>query len=135
MTYQKNMKGYDTALGFIVTLSMTSDTRARVVAKGLIPRREITIHLPDSKQERWATIFQDAIMALEKGDRWTVRLDWENVRQFFSMDDLKKIERAIKMIPICVYNAPAFTNTTKLDCNALYNAKLRDKYHQTKNNA
>ena len=127
MTFQKNLRGFDTSLGICVTLTMTSESRVQVVAKGRLPRREVTIYLPESRPHKWASYIQEAITFIENGEKWAVRLNWENVKQFITMDDLKKIERSMVGIPFSVYNAPEFAHTTKLDCNALYNAKRREK--------
>lgn len=129
MQYKKNtLCGVSTSLGLYVTLALTSNTRIQVIANGPRYRREVTVYLPDNCPDKWTELFCKAVSVVERGECWPIRLDWENTRQFFTLEDIQQAERSLRDIPFCLYNAPALTTTSSLDLDALYKAKRRNSY-------
>lgn len=129
MKYVKNLRGFTTSLGLRVILTLTAESKTLVVSRGPVSRREVTIHLPTNSSEKWPNIVRKALTTLEGGDKWTVRMDWEQVRQFFTLKELHQLEQNLPGIPFCLYNAPKQFFSSSLDVDSLYDAKNRAKYH------
>lgn len=116
------------SIGLYVTLTLTSEPRGCVIVKGPAFHKQVTISMPESRREEWKKFFIRGLNAVQNGNRWAVRLDWDNVMQFFTLQDMKTIEAFLEEIPFYIYGAPRKVTASSLDVNALYNAKLRAKH-------
>lgn len=97
-------------------------------------RYRINVHvsLPESVRENWLSGFNSIIRRLQIGYRLPIRLDYENVAQFFTVDQLRLLEKANPTVSFRLYEAPAKLTepiaSSKLDLDAIRRSVNRKKY-------
>lgn len=132
MRLERRNRPLKNALGLYVTLTTTKSNLCCIESSGPAYRQYVTIALPESQHGEWEKYFIHAIKTIENGQQWSVRLNWNNVTQFFSMDNIASIDSHFKTISFYIYGLPKEYMNCSLDVDALYNAKLRAKYRQRK---
>lgn len=134
-----DMKAMDAPVGLRVTFEKAPVVKFHVVAKLPNPadpyRIDMTITLPEDRQDMWLDGVHAAFRRVQRGNGWTVRLDYENAIRFFNIDQLKKLDQKNPGFTIHVYRVPAEAMAEeKLDLKAGFSTKnfARSYYQQRK---
>lgn len=81
-------------------------------------RVDATITMPRDRQETWLEGVVFAFRRLQRGMSRTIRLDFQNVTQFFDLDQLDRIDKKNGDFSMHIYGVPAETmkamNTPKI---------------------
>jgi hypothetical protein len=75
-------------------------------------RVDATITLPMERQETWLDGVVAAFQRLQRGMARTIRLDFQNVSNFFNMEQLERIDRKNKGFSMHIYGVPEETIKT-----------------------
>ena len=131
MVFERDLRGYNSSLGLCVTFELTPTDRSMVNVKGPPYRRAVTISLPERKPGRWFNITKQALIMAESGDGWPIRMDWERVKEYLSLNDLIRLEKEFQgtSITFTLYNAPS--HCFNFDWDDVYRAVRRKEYAQT----
>lgn len=98
-------------------------------------RIDMTITLPEDRQDLWLEGVNAAFRRVQNGKGWTVRLDYENAIRYFNIDQLKKLDRKNPGFTIHIYRVPPEAMEEKvLDARAGFskNNFARSYYYQRK---
>lgn len=69
-------------------------------------RIDVTVTMPESKSEKWLEGAAAAIRRVQNGMRWTIRLNYENVSQFFNLDQLRWLNARNADYSMHLYGVP-----------------------------
>lgn len=81
-------------------------------------RKWVTIYLNKDGSSTLESQFLQTLISVEEGKRWPIRLDWSNVKEFFSAPALRQIENRLTNISFYLYNA------AELDSRKVNTAKM-----------
>lgn len=94
-------------IGYFVTFAHSEDDKIHVDTDGADRFRiQITISFPDSKMFGKCVFFSAILRRLYAGGLIPIRMDYSNVSEFFSMEELAYIERNCNYFSFHVCNVP-----------------------------
>lgn len=131
-TFSKTTPYYG-SIGFYIQFSATNTPYFRYSAKTIGPYRyTLNISLPESKSEKWLAAVKEIVGRCEKGHAFPLRLDWNNAKDYFTLDQLEELEKDLVGISMYLYGVPSHRESY---LHSLWRAKRaensRTKYHST----
>lgn len=69
-------------------------------------RIDVTITMPESKSEKWMEGAIAAIRRAQRGTSWTIRLNYDNVSQFFNLNQLRRMNERNVDLSMHLYGVP-----------------------------
>lgn len=94
----------ENSLGFFVDLREDNGSDIRYETELILPyRTKLTIYLPPcSKTSRLSGISR-VIREVEQGRKWPVRFEYENIRPFFSLEEMERLDSYLPNLTVYVY--------------------------------
>lgn len=101
-------KPYDpTSLGLFLDLSLTSCEAWQVkLENDGMYRATVHLALPKSRMAEWPAGICAVLRRIMGYRNWTVRMDYNNVALFLTVESLKSLEKLYPQVSFYVYNAP-----------------------------
>lgn len=103
-------KAMNSPMGLRVTFNTAPVTRFHIAA--ILPdpsdayRVDVTITLPEGREEAWLEGTIAAFRKIQKGMSRTIRLNYENVMRFFNLDQLERIDKRNANFSMYIYGIP-----------------------------
>lgn len=94
----------ENSLGFFVDLRENNGSDIRYETELILPYRiKLTIYLPPGSKTSQLSGISRIILEEERGNRWPVRFEYENIRPFFTLDELERLESYLPQVTMYVY--------------------------------
>lgn len=97
----------DNPLGIYIhfSLSATDAFQRKVTPKGTY-RWDVAIALPRCQKDKWLEGVNVILRKIQNGNTWTVRLDYANAIQFFTLHQLHQLDDSHAGTQFWLYNTP-----------------------------
>ena len=120
------------ALGITVELLKGETNKFLYHFKSGTYRSTLQIYLPPGLEACWVSGIMHVLKIVQRGTFWPVRFDYENIKQFISIDDLLLMEKALSLMPFSICNAPKEDGKSSISEAAykkMLNKMARERYH------
>ena len=104
MQFREKHFDMEDTVGLFVTLEYSSGDSGHLRTQIASPYRwEVYVGLPPGKQQSWREILLRALLQAESGMKFPIRFEHDNLMQFFTILDIKLIEKQIRGVSFWVY--------------------------------
>ncbi len=109
-----------TLLGYHITLGSIPGKNCVINIKNTAPyTAEVNILMPEAQKNNWYVLFVSAIVRIQNGKCWTLRMDKSNAYKYIGAELLNRFDKQFVQYPIVLYggtdaNSKANTHSLKM---------------------
>lgn len=116
------------SIGIFLELCSTSNAYASAYGEWSgLHRVSIQLLLPETRRDRWLELLTNQILDCANGRNMSVHMEWDNVSQFFAMNELEKLDHILTGISFYYHGCPdALIQCKNVNVEQLYRKKYNN---------